>query len=305
MLDLKEVPSAHADGGMTVTPFDAPLGAEITGVDLTGDVDEGTIRGIRDAALRHLVVVVRGQHLTPDDHLRFARRLGPMRLENSRATLNQFAPPGYPQLAIVSNIIENGKPIGMTDAGLLWHSDTCYRTTPELFVTLYAITVPERDGQALGDTKFSSTAAAYDALDAGMKERLEGLRVRQSYQYSLDRMAEKQMLKRPALTKAQSDNLQEQFHPLIRTHPITGRRIVYVSEAFSCGIDGMDDEEAKPLLDQLSAWVTREEFVYSHSWRKGDLLIWDNCATQHLATFDYGSIPRRLHRCGVLGPVPE
>jgi taurine dioxygenase len=304
MLDLQDVASARK-ADIVVTPLCGPLGAEITGADLSGDVDEATIRTIRDAVLRHMVVVVRDQHLTPVDQLRFAGRLGPLKAEDSRATLNQFAPPGYPQLAIVSNIIENGKPIGMTDAGLLWHSDTCYRTTPELFVTLYAITVPQRDGVALGNTKFSSTVAAYEALDAETKSRIEGRRVRQSYVHSLDKMAEKQMLRRPPLTKAQSDNLQEQWHPLARTHPITGRKLLYASEGFSCGISGMDDAEALPLLAQLSAHAVDEAFVYSHNWREGDLVIWDNCATQHLATFDYGTIPRRMHRCGVIGPAPE
>jgi taurine dioxygenase len=288
-----------------ITPSGDLLGAEVTGVDVAAGIDEATLMAVRDAVLRHSLVVLRDQRLSPGEQLAFTDRLAEVRpaprpADGAHATIV----PDHPQLIVVSNIIENGRPIGISDAGLLWHSDTCFQTHPELFVTLYAMEIPVRDGVALGDTRYASMPAAYDALDDATKERIDGLRVVQSYVYHMDKLERLGLLTRPRLTEEQRHDTVEVSHPLVRTHPITGRKLLYVNEAFSDRIEGMPYDESRELLDDLLAHLTREDFITVHHWRQGDLLIWDNCATQHLATFDYGTIPRRLHRCGTVGPVP-
>jgi taurine dioxygenase len=288
-----------------ITPSSDVLGAEIAGVDIAAGVDEATLIAVRDAVLRHSVVVLRDQQLSPGEQLAFTNRLAEVRptprpADGAHATIV----PDYPQLIVVSNIVEHGRPIGISDAGLLWHSDTCFQTHPELFVTLYALEIPMRDGVALGDTRYSSTPAAYDALDDATKQRIDKLRVVQSYIYHMDKLERLGLLTRPRLTEEQRRNTIEVSHPLVRTHPITGRKLLFVNEAFSDRIEGMPYDESRKLLDELLAHITREEFTTLHRWRAGDFLIWDNCSTQHLATFDYDTIRRRLHRCGTVGPIP-
>jgi taurine dioxygenase len=260
---------------------------------------------VRDAVLRHSLVVLRDQHLSPAEQLAFTNRMAEVRPAPPPADgAHVTSVPDYPQLLVVSNIVEQGRPIGITDAGLLWHSDTCFQANPELFVTLYALEIPVRDGAALGDTRYVSTPAAYHALDDETKERIDKLRVVQSYIYHMDKLERLGLLTRSQLTEEQRRKTVELSHPLVRTHPITGRKLLYINEAFSDRIEGMPQDESRELLDELLAHITREDFMTRHRWQAGDLLIWDNCATQHLATFDYGTIPRRLHRCGTVGPVP-
>lgn len=288
---------------ITVTPSGSALGAEITGVDIAAGIDESTVLAIRDAVLRYSVVAVRDQKLSPADQTAFTHRIGQERPSTEAYTDYSFNPPGYPQLLIVSNIQENGRKIGISDAGVLWHTDNAFQTDPDVFVTLYGIEVPMRDGTALGNTLFVSTPAAYDGLDQATRQRIAGLRVVHSYGYHLEKMAKVSPGTR-ALDTEKRKQITGISHPLVRTHPITGRKLLYVTESFSDFIEGMDEGESRELLDQLCAHIVRDEFRYSHTWRQGDLVIWDNVATQHRATFDYGRIPRRLHRCGTLGPRP-
>lgn len=300
------VKSSTADSTtFQITPSQDVLGAEITGVDVAAGIDEPTLMTVRDAVLRHSVVVLRDQHLSPAEQLAFTNRLAEVRpaprpADGAHATIV----PDHPELIVISNIVEDGRPIGISDAGLLWHSDTCFQTNPELFVTLYALEIPVRDGVALGNTRYASMPAAYDALDDATRKRIDKLRVVQSYIYHMEKLERLGILTRPRLTEEQRRNTVEVSHPLVRTHPITGRKLLYLNEAFSDRIEGMPYDESRKLLDELLAHITHEDFITLHRWRAGDLLIWDNCATQHLATFDYGTIPRRLHRCGTAGPVP-
>jgi taurine dioxygenase len=286
--------------GVTVTPLAPALGAEVAGVDIAA-ASERDVRAVRDAALRHAVVVLRDQSRRPEDQLAFAERLGPLRPATPG---NDKVPAGFPQMTVISNIVEDGRPIGLSDAGLLWHTDTCFTPTPELFVTLSAKVIPTRPGASLGDTTWVSTAAAYEALPAERRERLAGLRAVQSYAFHLEKMAELQLLTR-SLTEDQRAPVPSVDPPVVRTHPITGRRLLYVNESFSERIVGLADAEGRALLEELWAHLVDPAFAFRHRWREGDLVVWDNAATQHHATFDYGEAPRLLHRLGTLGPVPE
>jgi taurine dioxygenase len=278
-----------------VIPSGAPLGAEIVGADLSEDVDDDTFRAIDAAYNEHMVIVLRNQQLTPAQHLRFARRFAT--LEISPRT--QFALPDYPEILILSNILNaNGQPIGNADARRTWHTDLSYTATPPHGPLLYAVEVPYNEhGEALGETLFVSTAAAYEALPAARQQSLLGLR-------AVHRAGAKQYAPGSQLGYAVKD-LPDVIHPVIRTHPVTGRRAIYVRAGECVGIVGMPDEEALPLIQELSDFVTRPEFLYRHQWHVGDLLTWDNCCAQHLAVKDYDLPQRRLmHRVTVNGSVP-
>lgn len=280
---------------LDVVPSAAPLGAEIVGVDLRQELDERTFRTLDAAYNTHTVIVFRDQQLTPEHLLRFAHRFGS--LEISPRT--QFALPGYPEILVLSNIRDaNGKPIGNADAGRTWHTDMSYTATPPRGSLLYAVEIPHNaQGEALGDTLFVSTAAAYDALPEATKTRLHGLR-------AIHRAGTKRYAPGSQLAEAIKD-LPDVIHPVVRTHPATGRKAIYVREGECVGIVGMANAEALALVKMLSDFVVQPAFMYRHQWRVGDLLMWDNCCAQHLASKDYALPQRRLmYRVTVNGAVP-
>jgi taurine dioxygenase len=278
----------------------AALGAEIRGIDLSQPVDEKTFQQIVDAFHEHEVVFFRGQTLTPDQHVAFSRRFGELE-HHVRADRCR---PGYPELFVVSNVIENGKPIGSQDAGLFWHSDLCYMAEPSRGSIFYAREVPvDDDGEPLGDTLFASATAAYDALPEATKQRIAGLQAINSYAkgYYRDRNSGP----RPELTEEQKRKTPDMPHPIARTHPHTGKKCLFVNEGYTSRIVGMDGPEGEALLNELLAHATEERFIYRHKWRVGDLLIWDNCSTQHLAIPNYQLPKRRLmERATVKGSRP-
>jgi len=288
---------------ITVTPSGAALGAIVSGVDAGPAMSERALLRVRDALLRHSVVILRDQQLTPDDQFAFMDRLYGMRPPLGVAT--PFAVGGHPEMQVISNLKKpDGSPMGIADAGLMWHTDTCSFPKPELFVSLYALEIPVReDGAALGDTHWTSAIAAYEALPEDIRQELDGRRVCQNYGFHIEQMRVRGLLTRGKDIQ-KTDNMFH-LHPAVRIHPITGRKILYVNESYSEWIEGLEPERSRALLEQLWDHVTQPRFRFTHSWRKGDFVIWDNSATQHLATFDYGALPRLLHRCGSDGPVPE
>lgn len=284
---------------LTVTPTGAALGAELSGVDLAQPLDDATFDRIRSAFLEHEVVFFRNQKLTPDQHVAFSRRLG----ELERHVRVDCCRPGYPELFVVSNVIENGKPIGSQDAGLFWHSDLCYLEEPSLGSLLYAREVPVREGKVLGDTLFASATAAYAALPESTRARIDNLHAVNSYEkgYYRDRKSGK----RAPLTEEQKRKTPDIAHPIARTHPATGKKCLFINEGYTSSIVGLEVRMSETLLAELLAHATDQRFIYRHHWRVGDLLIWDNCATQHLAIHDYALPQRRLmERTTVKGARP-
>src|SRR5215831_8348165 len=278
---------------MEILPLSTRVGAEVIGVDISQSLPDDVFKTIDDAYNHYSVLVFRGQKLTPEQQIAFSRLFG--ELEVSPRT--QFALPGYQEILVLSNIVVDGKPIGNADAGRTWHTDMSYTKTPPRGSLLYAREIPVEDGRALGDTVFASAAAAYDTLSSEMKKKLAGLR-------AIHRAGAKQYAPGSKLADLVKD-MPDVEHPVIRTHPVTGRKAIYVREGECVGIRGMPDEESLPIIRELGAAVTRPEFSYRHSWRVGDLLMWDNSMTQHLAIGDYALPLRRLmHRVTVNGTVP-
>jgi len=298
----------NQDGTMTLKLrfADAPLGHEILDVDLSKELDDATFEDIQKAFDEYGVVLFRGQTLTPQQQLDFSRRFGSL----EKFLIDTFLLPGFPEIFVVSNILENGRPIGMADAGRNWHSDMAFVERPPRGSALYALEVPHDANEVpLGDTLFASTSAAYDALPVELKRRIDGLKVLNSYRIFTERKARQEMNDGGKKTQAEreknKDSVPDVVHPLVRTHPRTGRKCLYVSGPLSVGIVGMAEGEADALLDMLREHMTQPRFIYRHSWKAGDLVLWDNCSAIHNAIGDY-QLPqrRRMHRTTIEGTAP-
>ena len=287
------------------------LGAEISGVDLSRPLSADEFSRVASAFFDNEVVVFRDQKLTPEQQIAFTRRFG----ELEHHVRRESCLPGFPEILIVSNVLdEHGRAIGAQDAGRFWHSDLSYKREPSLLSALYALEVPERNGRVLGDTGFASAVAAYEALPAETKRRLEGLRNVHSYRFYRAKNLEAQareaaaglrVVQEHTPSEAQLKSVPDVEVPLVRTHPVTGRKALFVNEAHTSQITGLPPAEAAALLDELCRHIVRPEFGYTHHWRAGDLLMWDNCSVQHKAPFDY-ALPlwRRMHRTTVRGSAP-
>jgi taurine dioxygenase len=278
----------------------APLGAEIVGVDLSRNIDDAVFREIVDLFHEHEVVFFRNQKLTPEQHVAFSRRFGELEIH----VRQDCCRPGFPELFVVSNVIENGKPIGSQDAGLFWHSDLCYLKEPSRGSLFYAHEVPhDAQGKPVGDTMFASATAAYNALSDADRKKIAGLQAINSYAkgYYRDRKSGP----RKPLTEEQQKKTPDVPHPIVRTHPFTGRKCLFLNEGYTASIVGMDKQEGDALLERLFEHASRPEFVYRHQWRVGDFLLWDNCSTQHRAVIDY-QLPqrRRMERATLCGTAP-
>ncbi len=275
----------------------AACGAEIA-FDLAGELDDATFGAIESAFHDNIVVVFRDQRLSNERHIEFSRRFGELEIH----IVKRFLLAGFPEILLISNVRNQaGEHIGLADAGFTWHTDTSYRQRPSRCSLLYAKEVPHRDGRALGDTVFANTVAAYQALPASMKRRLDGLKAIHRYA-ARRRVADSP---RPKLTQAQLDETPDIAHPIVRTHPYTGRKALYVTAGECIGIEGMPADEAVELIGELDAHCVRPQFLYRHQWRVGDLLMWDNASAMHLAVCDYALPERRLmHRTTVIGTAP-
>lgn len=285
---------------LDIRPSGAALGAEIRDIDLAQAIDDATLHAIEHALHEHEVVFFRDQHISPEQHVAFSWRFG----ELEKHLRVDCCKPGFPEIFVVSNVIENGKPIGTQDAGLFWHSDLAYMAQPSRGSLFYAHEVPHDDaGNPLGDTMFASTTAAWNALPDDLKRIVSGRSAVTSYTkgYYRDRKSGP----RPPLTEAQKARTPDVEHPVMRTHPHTRKPCLFVNEGYTASIAGLPAEESERVLNLLFEHVSRPEFIYRHQWHAGDFLIWDNCSTQHKAVFDY-ALPqrRRMERTTLTGSAP-
>jgi taurine dioxygenase len=294
---------------ITVTKLGKHIGAAITGVDLSQPLDDDTFAQVSQAFFDNEVVVFPGQKLTPDQQIAFTRRFGVLEHHvRKEARLGD-----HPEIFILSNKLDaQGKAIGAQDAGRFWHSDLSYKREPSLLSALYAVEIPVKDGKPLGDTHFASTTAAYRALPDELKQRLAGLRNIHSYRdYRLKNYAAQQederlgirTVQEHAPTPEQLASVPDMATPVVRAHPVTGRKGLFVNEGHTSHMHDLPREEGDTLLRWLYDHITQPEFIYTHHWTPGDLLMWDNIAVQHKATFDYDPLPRLLYRTTVRGPA--
>lgn len=282
----------------------APFGVEIAGVNLSDELDDARFRAIETALDVHGLVVIHGQTLAPERQIAFARRFGELEVH----VRQEYALPGHPEIHLISNVKDGERSIGSAYAGDNWHTDLCFQRRPARMSLLHGIEIPQADdGTPLGDTLFLNTADAYDRLPDAMKRRLEGLRAVHQYHRAQEikrRQREKDHA-RATLSAEQRALTPDVTHPVVRRHPVTGRKCLYVNQTYSFGIEGWPEEEAEPLLASLFAHIVQEPHVHRHRWRVGDVVMWDNCLTQHKAVGDYALPQRRLmHRTAVNGTVP-
>jgi taurine dioxygenase len=290
--------SAQADApsqSFEVRRFDAPVGAEIIGLDLSQPLNDTDFARIHRAHLDHHVVVFRDQRITPEQHIAFSRRFGPLQIH----VLKQFLLADHPEILIVSNIKEDGVPIGLGDAGRLWHSDLSYKDTPSLGSLLHAQELPSEGG----DTLFADMHLAYDTLPDALKHRIEGLRAEHSYLSKYGDFQKKADW-RPTLSADQVAEVKAVVHPVVRTHPETGRKALFVSENFTTRIVDVGEDESRELLAQLYAHSVRPEHIYRHSWKPYDIVFWDNRSLLHLAAGCPDHLRRKMYRTTVQGDVP-
>ncbi len=284
---------------MKVTPLGKHLGARIDGVDLGRPLDDDGFAAIEDAFHEHGVIAISDQRLDEPALIAFSRRFGELELN----VASSFHHPAYPHINILSNKRRpDGTRLGSPDAGQGWHADMSYNPVPARASILYALEVPMRGGEPLGDTLFASMTAAYDALEPALRARIGGLRAVHHFSKFYDYMIEQKGSPRPRLTEAQKASKPPVIHPIVVRHPYSGRPCLYCDPGYTVRVPGLGEAESAALLRELFAFQTRDEFLYRHKWRVGDVLIWDNIAAIHMATGGYEDHEHRLmHRTQVLG----
>ncbi|MGH7040986.1 MAG: TauD/TfdA dioxygenase family protein [Acetobacteraceae bacterium] len=277
---------------MRTSPLSTHTGVEITGLDLTRPVSDGVRTELREAFARHSVLAIRDQTLAPAEMLAAVELVGTVfHQQNTR-----FALPDCPQIHYISN--QDTFPDGKRYIpGEGWHTDHSNAARPPKATVLHAVRLPDKGG----DTQYANTAEAYDALPAATRARIDGLTAIHVYQSS---HSARQLMQLSDENKERVPNAV--LHPLVRTHPESGRKALYLNPIRIEGILGMDHKEALPLLDELLEHTTQERFQYRHQWRPGDLVIWDNRCLLHKANGDYDmNQPRYLYRCMLQGDVPR
>jgi len=268
-------------------PLSAALGAEIIGVDLSEEIDDHTFAHIQDAWHLNLVILLRGQELSEEDQVRFAEKFGPPAVIHTKQFVRN-----HPAVMLISNIREDGKPIGaLPDGEMHFHTDQCHQERPAMASMLYALEVPSTGGNTL----FANGYMAYETLPDGIKRRIEGRKALNAYDYDTAAMRRNTRL---------AEGVPSYVHPVVRTHPATGRKALYVNRLMTVRIEGLPAQESDELLTTLFDHQERREFIYEHVWRAGDLLMWDNRCTLHART-DFSPNERRLmRRVTILGEKP-
>ncbi|NYT71901.1 TauD/TfdA family dioxygenase [Halomonas sp. QX-2] len=278
---------------LNTTPLTATFGIEVHDLDLSQPQPDGVIDELQSALNHYSVIVLRDQRLESARHVELSRQFGPLMVH----VLKQFLATGHPEIYVLSNVSENGQPIGNHKEGWNWHSDLSYVEEPSMGSLLHAIEVPPEGG----DTLFASMHAAYDALSYATQQRIKQLSAVHSYVgYYAKAFAD-----RTPLSDEQRAKTPDVIHPLVRAHPRTGRPSLYVGQDIIKEIVGLPPQESQQLLDELNQHAIRDEFVYRHRWQAGDLVIWDNRCTMHCATpYDDNRYRRVMHRTTVKGDRP-
>lgn len=295
MKNASTVTNAGKASAVTVMPMPAALGAEVRCGDVR-ELDEVAFRRVYQAALDHLVILIRGQTLSDPELITIGRRFGTLDFAPLAKTGKEKSRP-HPEIVVVSNVTENGQAIGvLRDAEVVWHSDNSYRETPLSYSMLYSLEVPPQGG----NTGFANMYLALETLPADLRARIAGRTLKHDMTYN------------------SAGDLREGFqpvsdvrdapgpsHPVIRTHPETGHNALYLGRRPNAYINGMAVAESEELLNALWAHATQDKFTWHHQWRAGDILVWDNrCVMHHRDPFD-GGYRRVMHRVQCAGDRPS
>lgn len=269
---------------------------EVLGADLTRAAD---FERIHQAFLDYGVIVVRDQSLSPEDQIAFASHFGPL-MGRRPSMSDKVLLPGHPEIVVLSNKKRNGEAIGFADAGRYWHCDLDFEEVPSLGTVLHAIEVPPKGG----DTLFCDLEAAYATLPEALKARLAGLRAAHTFAKHYRAVMARGSTRVP-LTEEQIAALKTVYHPIVRTHPETGRKLLYVNPGHTIAIEGMEEAEGDALLEELFEHCLQPERIYRHKWRVGDTVFFDNRRLMHNAEpYDMDRYARYLHRASIQGDRP-
>jgi len=280
---------------LMVQPMAAALGAEIDGIDLR-EIDAGVFRAIHRAWLAHQVLLFRGQQLTDQQLVAFSRWFGDLDEAPVQETGQRFVE-GHPEIYVVSNVVQNGAPIGSLGAGeAVWHTDMSYLPAPPKASVLYALEVPPHGG----DTSFCSMYAAWDRLPAELRARAAGLRVKHDATYNSGGY-----LRQGVTPTDDPRSSPGTFHPLVYLHPETGRQGLYLGRRRNAYLEGLSLAESNALLDQIWSHATRDALTWRHQWRVGDLVLWDNRCTMHRRDAFDPSARRVMHRTQIKAGGPS
>ena len=272
--------------------FEGGLGAEVLGVSVA-EINDAMFPAIHDAFLRHQLLLFRGHEMSRGDQVAFARRFGEVQVH----VMNQYHANAYPELYTLSNLGPDGKPSGRhPDRGTMaWHTDGSWQPRTTKATMLYAEVIPTSGGE----TSFADMYAAYDALSASERSQLEGMKARHNLDFSRNRHHGEE-----PMTQAQKEAVPPVEQPVVRIHPETGRKALYLGDHAE-SIVGMDYADGRAFIDALNARIVNLARVYQHSWRPCDFMIWDNRCLMHKAgSYDTAHEPRVIRRCTVLGDLP-
>ena len=275
-------------GTIAATPLSTAIGAEIVGVDLRAPLDDARFEWILKAWHRHCVLLFRDQRLENEDQLRFAGRFGELsKIINKNSTIS-----GHPSVMLVSNIRQDGQLIGaLPDGEMYFHSDQCYVEQPSKATTLYAVEIPRQGGNTL----FANMYVAYETLPADVKRQIDRRKAVNVYDYANNPTVRGSTIR---------ESVPHYAHPIVRTHPDTERKALYVNRLMTDHIPDMPRGESDRLLKFLFDHQEQSRFVYEHIWRPGDLMLWDNRCALHART-DFDARERRLlRRVAILGEKP-
>jgi taurine dioxygenase len=285
---------------MLIDQLSEVLGARITGVDLSQPLDDETWSQIQDAFHQYQILLFRNQTFTPEQHIAFSRRFGALEIH----VCEQYLLPEYPEILLLTNERDQkGQRLSIADGGSGWHSDLSYMKRPSLGSLLHALRVPESGG----DTEWACLYTAYETLPQETKKRVDGLKaIHQFDQRFNHRLPSPDLRYRDEHSKELRALTPDVEHPVVRTHPVTGRKSLFVSLRFSIGIADMAAEEGDELMDELLAHLDQPHLTHRHQWQQGDLMIWDNRCTNHRACGGVVELPqvRRLHRTTIRGDIP-
>lgn len=283
---------------MNIEPSGKTLGASVTDIDLAKPLSEGDFAEIVKALGSHGVLCFKDQDLTPQQQADFAKRFGTLEIN---VAAGPYTVPGLPEVMILSNIVKDGKAIGLGDAGQGWHTDMSYSREIAFGNVLFALEVPRRGGKTLGDTLFANMHAAYDDLPDDIKTALEGKSAIHDFEKFWEMMRQRPGSTRGPLTAEQRAKKPPVEHPIFMRHPITGRKVLYCNPGYATRIVGMDEAQSDRMLDFLFKHQLQEKYQYAHHWSAGDVLFWENIGTIHNAVADYrADEPRHILRCQVM-----
>ena len=283
---------------MKVTPSGEILGATVEGLDLALRLSQNELNLVSKALGEHGVLRFPRQQLTGRQLRDFSAQLGELEINVASGAYQE---PGIPEVMILSNIVENGRPIGLADAGQGWHTDMSYSRMIALANVLYGIKIPHRNGKALGATQFSSMHAAYSGLPPDTKTELEGKTVLHDFNKFWEMMRREKGSKRPPLTEAQRKSKPPVSHPIFLAHPLTARKVLYANPGYAVRINELPEKDSDAMLAFLFEHQLRPEYLYTSRWEEGDVLVWEDIGTIHNAVADYGPHEHRLiKRCQVM-----